>query len=297
MMFHPYADTVKTYRPLSELTPVYWKSDDVMLSNGAILHYQRTGGEKPPIILIHGFQVDGCMWLRTAIMLQDQYDVIMPDVAGHGLSSMMPSDLTKDTLSDDIQELIDLLNLQQKPIVVGHSMGADIATRIATETELERIILVDPPLKNFMKMMPPIGDTLPDYMQPIVDTIHSLESLPHPERMVAGLNLLLPGSALWDEMDYVSFVEEQSRFDVTSYKRSRAMGYVVDSPELIARITCPILLLTAKSMMLQPDEFQQGVAVFTQNWRRGQHIHMEESGHFIPFDQFERFIKVSALLN
>jgi len=219
MMSHPYANTVKKYRALSELTPDHWQSKDITLSTGATLHYQRTGGEKPPIILLHGFQVDGRMWLRTAIALQNQYDVIMPDVRGHGLSSPMPSNLTEDTLSDDILELVNNLNLLQKPVVVGHSMGADIAARLAVKTDLERVILVDPALKNFMKMMPPIGDTLPDYMQPIVETIHSLQSLPQPERMIAGLNLLPPGTALWEEMDFVSFVEGQSRFDVESYMR------------------------------------------------------------------------------
>lgn len=295
-MSHPYADTVKKYRSLSDLTPAHWQSHDVNLPNGAILHYQRTGGDKPPVILLHGFQVDGRMWLRTAITLQDQYDVIMPDVRGHGLSSLMPADLTEETLSDDILELVDMLNLTQKPIVLGHSMGADIATRLAVKTELERVILVDPALKNLMKMMPPIGDTLPDYMQPIVEAIHSLQSLPHPERMIAGLNLLMPGTAIWHEMDFVSFVEGQSRFDIQSYKRSQAMGYVIDSPDLIASITCPILLLTAKSMMLQPNDFQQGIATFTNNWQKGQHIHFDDSGHFIPFDQFERFIEVIDLI-
>ncbi len=295
-MSHPYAETVKNYRSLPELTPDHWQSDDIRLTDGATLHYQRTGGDKPAIILLHGFQVDGRMWLRTAIRLQDQYDVIMPDIRGHGLSSSMPTDLTEDTLSDDILELINSLNFSQKPIVVGHSMGAEISTRLATKTDLERIILVDPALKNVMKMMQPIGDTLPEYMQPIVDTIQSLESLPHPERMIAGLNLLMPGTALWHEMDFVSFVEGQSRFDVESYKRSHAMGYVVDSPDLIASISCPIVLLTAKSTMLQPDDFRQGVATFSDNWQRGDHIHFEDSGHFIPFDQFERFIEVIDLM-
>jgi len=74
------------------------------------------------------------------------------------------------------------------------------------------------------------------------------------------------------------------------------MSYVVDSPDLIARITCPIMLLTAKSMMLQPDDFQKGVAIFADNWQTGQHIHFDDSGHFIPFDQFERFIEVVNLI-
>ena len=291
-MTHPYAGAVINYRPISDLMPIDYQSNTLSLADGGQLHYWRSGDDKPPIILLHGFQVDGRMWLRTALALQADHDLIMPDVRGHGLSSPMPDNLTEETLSDDIFALMQALNLTQKPLVIGHSMGADIATRLATKADLNGIILVDPALKNLMATMPPIGDTLPDYMEPIVKTIHSLKSLSHAERMVAGLNLLIPGSRLWQEMDYVSFVEGQSRFDVESYKRAGAMGYVVDSPEIIASIPCPIILLTAKSMMLQPDDFQQGVAVFTDNWQSGQHIHFEDSGHFIPFDQFEQFIEI-----
>lgn len=291
-MTQPYADTVKTFRPIHELIPIHWQSGDVALSDGGQLHYLRTDGDKPPIILIHGFQVDGRMWLRTALQLASDYDVMMPDVRGHGLSSPMPSDLRVDTLSDDMVALIDTLNLFDAPIIVGHSMGADIAARLAAKVDVKRVILVDPALKNFIKMMPPIGDTLPDYMQPIMETIHGLASLSHSERMTAGLNLLPPGTQGWHELDYVTFVEGQSRFEVDSFKRAAAMGYVVESPEIIAQIYCPITLLTAQQMMMRPEEFEDAVKIFTDNWQSGQHLQFADSGHFIPFDQFERFIEI-----
>lgn len=289
-MSHMYADTVIHYRPIEQLLPDEWVSDTVNLSDGGTVHYLRTNQDKQPILLIHGFQVDSRMWLRTALALRDKYDLIMPDVRGHGLSSAMPLDLIEETLSDDMVELVNSLNLQQKPIIVGHSMGADIALRLAGKIPVEKIILVDPALKNLMKMMPPIGDTLPDYILPVVETMQKLSTLEHSKRMQVGLNLLPPGTKLWNESDYVSFVEGQSRFDVESYKRAKAMGYIVDSPEVIAKVDYPILLLTAKSMMLPPDEFQVGVAIFKDNWQTGEHIHLEDSGHFIPFDQFEKFM-------
>lgn len=239
----PNNEKLQTYRSINDLIPQHWQSDDITLPDNGRLHYLRTGGNQQPVILLHGVQVDGRMWLRTAIALQDSYDVIMPDSRGHGLSSAIPSDIDEHTLADDIVELISQLNLSDKPIVMGHSMGADVAMRLSAKIEVKQVILVDPALKNFMATMPPIGDTLPDYMTPIINTIQGLSALSHRERLQSGLNLLPPGTALWDEMDFVSFVEGQSRFDANTYKHMSKLGYIVESPEVIKQVNSPILLM------------------------------------------------------
>lgn len=285
-------EKIQTYRPIDTLIPQHWQSEMLTLQEGGTLHYLHTNSDKPPMIVLHGVQVDGRMWLRTAIALQDNFNVIMPDSRGHGLSSPMPTDINENTLADDITELIAQLDIKKKLIVMGHSMGAEVALRLATKVDVQQVILVDPALKNFMASMPPIGDTLPDYMTPIINTIQGLADLAHEERMQAGFTLLPPGTALWHELDYVSFVEGQSRFDVNTYKHMIKLGYIVESLDIIAQVNCPILLLTAKQMMMRPEEVDAGVAAFTDNWQVGKHIHFDDSGHFIPYDQFERFIDV-----
>jgi len=280
-------DKISTYRPINDLIPSDWRTNNLTLSDGGTLHYLHTANNQPPVIMIHGIQVDGRMWTRTALALQHDYTCIMPDIRGHGLSSPMPTDLTPDTLSDDLVELVDALNLSEPPILIGHSMGADIVLRLATKIEARQLILVDPALKNFL---PPIGDELPAYMTPIINTINRLSDLPHIERMKAGYSLVIPGAPLWQETDYVTFIEGQSRFDVNSYKGMSKMGYVVEQPDIIKQVDCPLLLLTAKPM-LPPDDFHAGVAIFMDNAQQGQHTHFEDSGHAIMFDQFERFIK------
>ena len=46
---------VKTYRPIEELIPAHWTEGDI-LANNIRQHYYRTGGEKPPLLLLHGLQ-------------------------------------------------------------------------------------------------------------------------------------------------------------------------------------------------------------------------------------------------
>ncbi len=76
---------VKTYRPLEDLLPEHWSEGDVF-ANGIRHHYYRTGGEKPALLLLHGFNEYGLTWLRVAKELEQDYDIIMVDARGHGRS-------------------------------------------------------------------------------------------------------------------------------------------------------------------------------------------------------------------
>lgn len=55
--------------------------------NGINIHYLRTGGDKPPGVLLHGLMTSGVCWTPVARALESNYDVIMPDARGHGNSS------------------------------------------------------------------------------------------------------------------------------------------------------------------------------------------------------------------
>ena len=42
-----------------------WQEDYVE-TNGLRLHYARTGGDGPPVVLAHGFSDDGLCWTAVA---------------------------------------------------------------------------------------------------------------------------------------------------------------------------------------------------------------------------------------
>ena len=62
-----------------------WPSNQVK-TNGITLHYHRTGGDKPPLVLAHGITDTGLCWIRAAQVLQEVFDIIMVDARGHGHS-------------------------------------------------------------------------------------------------------------------------------------------------------------------------------------------------------------------
>ncbi len=111
------------------------------------VHYYRTGGEKPQVVLNHGALDDGLCWTRVARALEADYDVIMLDARGHGRSTSGNGNYTSQARAADLAGAIQALGLD-RPVVGGHSLGADATLHLAAHhPELARgIFLEDPPI-------------------------------------------------------------------------------------------------------------------------------------------------------
>lgn len=286
----PGTSPVEHYRPLEELLPARWQSGFVTADDGAPLRFRRADGDKPSLVLLHGVQVSGLIWLRTALALEDRFDVVMPDSRGHGDSARADGLISHERLVADVQAILRALNLHN-PAVIGHSMGADVAGRLAAVETLRAAVLVDPALRSFAPAALMTGDEPPPWMTPILETMARLKTLPHAQRMQAGLSLLPPGTSPWAELDYVSFVDSQIGFDPRFFRSAAHLGYLFEVPDVIARIACPVLLLTARPMLPGLD-LDAGRLAYTEHWQRGQHVHFDDAGHFLMAGQFERFIDI-----
>ncbi len=103
-----------------------WWSGDVM-ANGVRLHVVRTGGADataslPPLVLAHGGSGQTGNWSRVARALEADYDLIMYDARGHGLSEAPPS-MEMEDFAADLAGLVQALHLDH-PYLMGESMGA-----------------------------------------------------------------------------------------------------------------------------------------------------------------------------
>lgn len=119
-------------------------------ANGTSVHYLRSGGPKPPVVMLHGLTGSGACWLPVARTLARRFDVILPDARGHGGSSAEASAYVYDELARDVEGLVEALGLV-RPVVMGHSMGGLTAALVAARRrgsggvgELGALVLVDP---------------------------------------------------------------------------------------------------------------------------------------------------------
>jgi pimeloyl-ACP methyl ester carboxylesterase len=141
--------------------PSGW-TDGYVMANGIRLHYWRTGGAKPALVLAHGSSDDGLCWTNLATELQDRYDIIMFDARGHGLSDPPTANDPADVQVEDLAGLIKALKLE-KPTLMGHSMGsASVAQFAATYPDVPRaVILEDPALVRPATPPAPAAGTTP----------------------------------------------------------------------------------------------------------------------------------------
>ena len=122
-----------------------WFSGEVM-ANGIRIHYHRTGGDKPPLVLAHGATDAGLCWTRLAHALEADHDVIMPDARGHGRSEAPSGGYDSDTRAADLAGFIRALGLE-RPAVGGHSMGAQtIFYLLARDPDLARCAILEDPV-------------------------------------------------------------------------------------------------------------------------------------------------------
>lgn len=114
-------------------------------TNGISIHYLRTGGAKPPVVLLHGLMGSGACWTLLARALEHEFDVVMPDARGHGGSSAPHHGYRYGDHMNDVVSLIQGLGLA-RPVLLGHSMGGLTAAVVASRAAaiLRGLILVDP---------------------------------------------------------------------------------------------------------------------------------------------------------
>jgi non-heme chloroperoxidase len=87
------------------------------------IHYEDHGSGRP-IVLIHGYPLDGTSWERQERdLLASGYRVITYDRRGFGRSSQPTLGYDYDTFAGDLNELMDHLDLSDA-VLVGFSMGS-----------------------------------------------------------------------------------------------------------------------------------------------------------------------------
>ncbi|HZJ23256.1 MAG TPA: alpha/beta hydrolase [Anaerolineales bacterium] len=124
---------------------------DKMKINNLELAYVRRG-KGTPLVLLHGFPLDHHLWDDIAPLLEDRFDLILPDLRGFGESTTVDAPYSMDDYASDIAGLLDQLGIQ-KAVIAGHSMGGYVAlafaslypARVSGLALISSQVLADPP--------------------------------------------------------------------------------------------------------------------------------------------------------
>ncbi len=98
-------------------------------AGGLTWHVQRRG-QGPTILLLHGTGASAHSWVPLARRLEQGFDLIAPDLPGHGFTQLAPAG--RSSLSGMARSVASLLRaLDVRPqLIVGHSAGAAIAASL-----------------------------------------------------------------------------------------------------------------------------------------------------------------------
>jgi pimeloyl-ACP methyl ester carboxylesterase len=120
------------------------ESHTVQGDGGVRLAVREWPGEGPSILLLHGLASSSHIWDLVAPRLAPRFRVVVYDQRGHGLSGKPSSGYGFDRLIADAAAVIRTLGLG-RPVVVGHSWGANVALQLAVDRAqlVSRDVLVD----------------------------------------------------------------------------------------------------------------------------------------------------------
>lgn len=260
--------------------PPGW-SDGYVMANGIRIHYWRTGGEKPPLVMAHGSSDDGLCWTNLAKELEADYDIIMPAARGHGLSDPPSASDTADAQVEDLAGLIRELKLD-KPILMGHSMGSSsVAWFAAKYPDIPRAVVLEDP-----GLTPRRSSSAGRYTEEALAKRRAQILERNNMTLDQLVDMCLKNTPQWGRSECEFWAPSKRRHHPdTSLRR---IGDRPEKADLFPKITQPTLILKADA---EGDVRRQNekVASLLPN---GKIVHIEGAKHNVRRDQKERLLKV-----
>ncbi len=261
-------------------------SDGYVYANGIRIHYYHavsTPG-KPVIVMAHGFSDYGLNWTTLTEDLQDDYDIYMVDARGHGYTDPPVADEKGDVAVEDLVGFLREMKIE-KPILMGHSMGAATVMRIgATYPDLPKaVIMLDPGLG-----LPGTGRPAPPKQSQAeaIKAALARNNTPYDD-LVAQCR---KGTPLWDQLDCEYWAVSKRIFHGSYAPGGRISTGArrMSTSETLSKITAPALILKADAT----PEIRAANNEAAKVLKNGKLVHIDGAGHNLHHDQRKKTVEV-----
>lgn len=243
-------------------------------------------GSRPKLMLVHGITSSSAMWAGNVRELSQHFDLIVPDLIGHGRSTKQWSGHSVDAQVAHLALLLDSLGVHEPVYVVGNSyggaMGANFAERHPERTKA--LVISDGPAS--------------DYTSAIADSVarsHGATDIAgfftpkNPDEMYRLLSV-----ALYEPPKVPAFARKQL-FKKYQSHQAAYLGLLQDLLKNEQRYaekrymwTMPVYVLWGEGDRLIPPPVGRGIAA--RNQLPADHlIMMPKAGHATNMDQPEDF--------
>ena len=262
-----------------------WARAEVQ-TGGSKLHYFRSSGDLPPLVMVHGLTDQALYFSRVAEVLAEDWDVVAYDARGHGASSRITDAFDEATRVADLVAVVDALELD-RPALVGHSMGGGTITlALATHPGISRGAVLEDP--NWWE--PPeatLAQRLEQRRAYFVDWRASLAALQR-QSHVDALAQRAAEEPGWSSIDVSTSLD--GRFAVQLDALDRFSEDPGPWRPLVSMFTCPTLLLIG-------EDNNPGTVVSRANAEAAallnplvRWVQVPGAGHHIKYDRFDHYI-------
>ena len=272
------------------------KMIDYLQIDNQHIAYAATGSpSNPPIIFVHGLMSHRGVWIRTIEVLRENFFCIALDLPGFG-----DSDKPRDgdyTISKQAERVLKVANHFgfDKFVIIGHSMGGQIATYLAATLAPQRV-------SKLVSVDGVVTGKLSDKAQNITRHMVTLA-----ENIPALYNLSFALCNTWKPFAFWAFQEwfykiKELPFDSWELDRHMAMNPEIaqSTPKawdsLNANDLTPMLKdIAVPALVIFGD--QDGTVpvnqayLFKEKLPAAQLLLIDQCGHFPMYEQFEEYIK------
>lgn len=204
------------------------------------------------VVLVHGSQLSGAQWFRYAALLGPDVELAVPDLPAHG--SRRDEPFTWERALEVVGEAVDGGDDGVPVVLVGHSLGGYLAMAYA-EAHPQRL----GGLALLGASAVPAGPGAALYR-----AIASVEQRLGVDRMSRALDRQF-ATLLPDELAAV-IKEAGYGFDGVPAAWAGVMGFC--RPEMLAEVTCPVLLVNGQFDQLRVDARRYARAARSARWVR-----------------------------
>jgi len=256
-----------------------------VMARGVRINYYRTGGEKPPVILIHGLAEYGLGWSRFPLFIEPSYDVVMIDLRGHGMSEKPETGYSIEAMSEDLFWVVKTLNLI-KPVILGHSLGANVAIEFTRQNPglVSGIILEDPPWR-----MEEISET--ERISAFKSNQAWLQDLKN-KSLEELIVICKQRNPTWTDNENMQWAKGKQLASLQIYQYFLQPAW--DWQRLVSSIRVPGLLVTSETNLggiVTPEVSE----IVSKLWKKCKVEYLPGAGHFIHREQYFKFRDVTKL--
>ena len=215
-----------------------------------------SGGNGPPLLLLHGYPQTHIEWRKIAPELAKHFTLVMPDLRGYGDSGKPPAgdnhvNYAKRAMALDQVEVMEALGFRQFALV-GHDRGARVAHRLTLDhpDRVTRLVMMDICPTHYMYRT---ADR--EFASGYYHWFFLIQPAPFPEtligRSVDEVLTQFMGSVMPNGIEPAAYAEYRRCFGnpatihatCEDYRAAASIDLAHDEADMATKIGCPVLVL------------------------------------------------------